>query len=431
MEHPTSSAPDSTSKEAVEPPPRCPVTGVALFEHREWSTNFDHADPVYNANAPVIWSALRPQCPVAHTEAYGGTWLPMTHQAVQQIAYDTEHFSSLGVVVSNQIPDWENAPLGGAPPITADPPAHHDARRLLLPAFAPHAIKPWEPEVRDLCRTLLDSIQDRMGSGREFDAALEYAQHIPVHVIARMLGMPLSDADLFREFVHLVLEAVDVTLEERVASFERVTSYIKSAVDDHRATPRQDLIGYLINARDEHDQALSDEHIVGTIILLLVAGIDTTWSAIGSSLEYLATHPEDCQRLVDDPSLLPSAVEEFLRAFAPVTMARIVTKDVEVEGVTMRRGDWTLLPFPAANRDPLVFERPDEVLLDREVNRHAAFGLGIHRCLGSNLARLELSVAIEEFLARFGSEFTSPGATRYSVGQVRGPRELPIRLLAK
>jgi cytochrome P450 len=165
--------------------------------------------------------------------------------------------------------------------------------------------------------------------------------------------------------------------------------------------------------------------------LLLVAGIDTTWSAIGSALEYLATHPEDCQRLVANPSLMPSAVEEFLRAFAPVTMARIVTKDVEVEGVTMRRGDWTLLPFPAANRDPLVFERPDEVLLDREVNRHAAFGLGIHRCLGSNLARLELGVAIEEFLARFGSEFTSPGATRYSVGQVRGPRELPMRLLLK
>jgi cytochrome P450 len=407
------------------------VTGVPLFEHRDWSTNFDHADPVYNANAPIIWSALRPHCPVARTEAYGGTWLPLTHQAVQEIAYDTEHFSSLGVVVSNQVPDWENAPLGGAPPITADPPAHHDARRLLLPAFAPHAIKPWEPEIRNLCRTLLDGIQDRMGSGREFDAALEYAQHIPVHVIVRMLGMPSADADLFREFVHLVLEAVDVTVEERVASFERVTSYIKSAVDDHRAKPRQDLIGYLVNARNDDGQALSDEHIVGTVILLLVAGIDTTWSAIGSALEYLATHPEDCQRLVANPSLMPSAVEEFLRAFAPVTMARIVTKDVEVEGVTMRRGDWTLLPFPAANRDPLVFERPDEVLLDREVNRHAAFGLGIHRCLGSNLARLELGVAIEEFLARFGSEFTSPGATRYSVGQVRGPRELPMRLLLK
>jgi cytochrome P450 len=168
------------------------------------------------------------------------------------------------------------------------------------------------------------------------------------------------------------------------------------------------------------------EHIVGSIILLLVAGIDTTWSAIGSSIYHLAGHPTDLARLVDDPDAMPFAIEELLRAYAPVTMARVVSEDVEIGGVQMKRGDWTLLPFPAANLDPEVFENADQVDFDRVENRHAAFGLGIHRCLGSNLARLELRVAVEEFVKRFRS-FELAGDVRWSVGQVRGPRELPVR----
>ena len=126
------------------------------------------------------------------------------------------------------------------------------------------------------------------------------------------------------------------------------------------------------------------------------------------------------------------AIEEFLRAYAPVTMARVVAKDVEVGGCPMKQGDWVLLPFPAANRDPQVFENADEVIIDREVNRHAAFGLGIHRCIGSNLARLEMRVAIEEFIARF-PEFAVDKSIRvtWSVGQVRGPRRLPVRVIRR
>jgi cytochrome P450 len=162
--------------------------------------------------------------------------------------------------------------------------------------------------------------------------------------------------------------------------------------------------------------------------LLLIAGIDTTWSAIGSSLFHLATHADDLVRVVGDPALMSTAVEEFLRAYAPVTMARVVAADVEIGGVEMKRGDWTLLSFPAANRDPEFFEQANEVLIDREVNRHAAFGLGIHRCLGSNLARLELRIALEVFCERFGS-FHLAGPVRWSVGQVRGPRQLPVRIV--
>jgi cytochrome P450 len=126
---------------------------------------------------------------------------------------------------------------------------------------------------------------------------------------------------------------------------------------------------------------------------------------------------------------MDTAVEEFLRAYAPVTMARLVAKDVQMDGCPMHQGDWVLLPFPAANRDPGMFPEADRVLIDRAENRHAAFGLGIHRCIGSNLARMELRVALEEWMARYPDfELTDPGAVNWSAGQVRGPRTIPVRI---
>ena len=168
----------------------------------------------------------------------------------------------------------------------------------------------------------------------------------------------------------------------------------------------------------------------GFILLLLVAGIDTTWSAIGSSLWHLATHADDRRRLANDPSLMPTAIEEFLRAYAPVTMARLVAKDHDFHGCPMKKDEWVLLPFPAANLDPAEFPDADKVLIDRAENRHSAFGLGIHRCLGSNLARLELRVAVEEFIKRFPDFELAHGeeGVVWSVGQIRGPRALPVRI---
>ena len=163
--------------------------------------------------------------------------------------------------------------------------------------------------------------------------------------------------------------------------------------------------------------------------LLLFAGVDTTWSVIGSALGHLATHPEDLKRLVVEPELIPSAVEEFLRAYSPVTMARLVTEDMEYEGCPMIKGDRILMAFPAANRDPEHFEQPDEVIIDRQQNRHVAFGAGIHRCVGSNLARMEMRVAIEEFIARV-PDFTlqDDAEVTWAGGQVRGPRTIPVRI---
>ena len=405
--------------------------GSAYGPVTDWATDLDHVDPAYNRNAPQIWRDLVDGgCPIAHTERYGGMWAPLTHELVSEIAYDTEHFSSRGVVVSRaRGDDFMEAPIGGAPPITSDPPFHHHARRLLLPPFAPKKIEPWEDEVRNLCGERLD---DALAGGADtIDAATQYAQHIPVTVIGRMLGLPPEDDDKFREFVHDALEAVDIEREERGANFDRLDAYLNAQIADHRDNPREDLITYLLDV-ELFGEPLSDSHVRGSIALLLIAGIDTTWSAIGSSIWHLATHPDDRKRLVAEPELMATAVEEFLRAYAPVTMARMVAEDVDFHGRPMAKEDWVLLPFPAANRDPGAFERADEVLIDRLENRHAAFGLGIHRCLGSNLARLELRVAIEEFLARIPDfELADPDGDGvvWSVGQIRGPRVLPLRIL--
>jgi cytochrome P450 len=394
---------------------------------QSWETDWDHADPAYNQNAPQIWDQLRSGCPVAHTDRYGGAWLPVTHADVSAVARDTDHFSSEGAVLSNKPPrdQWISmAPIGGAPPITSDPPFHADARRLLLPAFSPQVVAEWEPEIRRLCNELIDN----MGDIETVDAAVQYAQNIPVYVIARMLGLPLEDSDYFRETVHMVLEEIGAEFGERQGAFEKLDAYLGMHVRDHIENPKDDLIGFLLNAKI-YDQPLSPEHVVGTIILLMVAGIDTTWSSIGSSIWHLAQYPSDLQRMVNEPELLPTAIEELLRVYAPVTMARIVSQDAEIGGCPVKAGDSVLLPFPAANRDPEVFPDADKVVIDREENRHVAFGLGIHRCLGSNLARLELRVAVEVFIQRFPKfELPNPSAVTWSLGQVRGPRKLPVRI---
>jgi cytochrome P450 len=394
----------------------------------DWEHDFDHTDPQYVADPFPIWDELREKCPIAHSDRYGGTWLPVTHADVAAIAYDTDHFTSRSVVVSEIRPGDDDlpAPIGIAPPITSDPPFHMGARRLLLPAFGPKKIAEYEPFTRDLCRELLDSID----GNTEVDAAVEYAQHIPLRVIVKMLGFPQDDADLFRRFIHQVLEDVDLSAEERQELINQgeLDDYIEARIEEHLAEPRDDLTTFLLEAELDGNK-LHPDHVRGTMVLLMIAGIDTTWSAIGASLWHLAQHADDRKRLATEPELMDTAVEEFLRAYAPVTMARLVAKDVQMDGCPMQQGDWVLLPFPAANRDPGMFPEADRVLIDRAENRHAAFGLGIHRCIGSNLARMELRVALEEWMARYPDfELTDPGAVNWSAGQVRGPRTIPVRI---
>lgn len=387
---------------------------------KDWATDFDHRDPSWIENPFPIWDELRGRCPVARSERFqDGAYFPSRYAEVREIAYDSEHFSSRRVIVREN-----KVPLTPSPPITSDPPEHTPARKLLLPAFAPQAIARLEPRARALCRELLDAI----GDARSCDAAVDYAQHIPVRLIAHMLGVPEQDGDLFRRWIHLVLE-VGISDESVIMpTLQEMAAYFTAEIKKRGARRGDDLISFLLDANME-GQPLSGPHLQGTLRLLLIAGIDTTWSAIGASLWHLATHAEDRRRLVANPSLMPTAIEEFLRAYAPVTMAREVVKETTVGGCPFKEKGQVLLSFPAANRDPAKFPEADRVLIDRAENPHAAFGLGRHRCIGSNLARLEMTVAIEEWLARFPEFRLADGSeVTWSEGTVRGPRRLPVVL---
>jgi len=389
----------------------------------DWRTDFDVLDPRYVADPFGIWDDLRKTCPIAHTGRRGSTWLPTRYEDVTAIAHDIEHFSSLRVAVIPMGSGEEGAGQleYGLPPISSDPPLHTWTRRLLLPWFSHQRVESYVPLTRELCRGLLENF---VGTGHA-DAAVDYAQQIPVRVIARILGVSSEMSDAFTGWVRDVLEFADDE-ERRNNGADRLLEYFSSQLDLRRQAPGDDLLSELLRA--EVDGAPVDDGIVlGMAALVLIAGVDTTWSAIGSSLWHLARHPEDQKRLVVEPDLMPTALEELLRAFAPVTMARVVTGDLDFGGCPMKQGDKVLMNFPAANRDPEVFDRPEAVLLDRAHNRHVAFGSGIHRCAGSNLARMELRVALEEWLHAIPSFALEEGTEiLWAGGQVRGPRVLPV-----
>ena len=395
----------------------------------DWATDFDILDRGYVGAPETVWEALRGSCPIASTGRWGRTWMPVDYDDIAAIAHDVERFSSrdIAVITPNRDLDPLQVMMLEAPPITSDPPVHTWARRLLLPAFGPSAVEAQEPVTRARASQLIDTFID----AHEADAAADYAQHIPVRVIARMLGVPAEDEATFTGWAVTVLQEGFTNLDKAVDAVMDLIAYFGAKLEARREVPTgarpDDLITLLVEA-DHEGLALTDRHMIGSCFLLLLAGIDTTWSAIGSSLWHLAAHPADQERLRREPALMGTAVEELLRFYSPVTMARYVTEDLEFRGCPMQRGDKVLMTFPAGNRDPKMFERADEFIIDRARNRHFAFGSGIHRCLGSNLARMELRVAIETWLERVPFfELADPDSVAWTGGQVRGPRRLPVR----
>jgi cytochrome P450 len=405
-----------------DPARAMPVSDPVISDHppvTDWIHDFDHTDPRWTENPFPIWDELRAASPVVHTDRFLGCYMPTTYQAVREIANDTEHFSSRRVIVRDIRPEI----TATAPPITSDPPEHKPAKQLLLPPFTPDAMKKLEPRVRAICNELIDEF---INDG-ECDAAARYTRHIPVRAIAHMLGIAEKDGDLFIKWIHGILELGIKDDAALMSAVREMTEYFAAHLEQRKQNPTDDLISTLMKARDKDGEPLSDSHVLGSLRLLLIAGIDTTWSAIGSSLWHLAKTPADRERLVAEPELMPSAVEELLRAYSPVTMAREVMKETVISGCPIKPGNMVLLSFPAANRDPAMFPDADKVVLDRKENRHAAFGLGIHRCVGSNLARMEMMVAIEEWLKRIPDFRLDPaGQVTWSEGTVRGPRQLPL-----
>jgi cytochrome P450 len=394
-----------------------------------WATDFDVLDPSYVKEPFAIWDDLRKACPVAHTDRRRSTWLPTRYEDINAIAHDIKHFSSEDVgVIPFRPAEGEDYNMEedeqlqyGLPPISSDPPLHTWTRRLLLPWFSHRRVASYIPMTRSLCQSLLA----KFSSTGHADGAADYAQQIPVRVIAHILGVPEDMSDNFTRWVRDVLEFADDP-ERRTDGNQALGQFFIEHLETRKKEPADDLISELL--RTEHEgQPIDDGIVLGMAILLLIAGVDTTWSSIGSALWHLATNPGDQKRLQAEPEIMPLAIEELLRAYSPVTMARLVKEDMEYLGCPMHKGDSVLLPFNAANRDPEVFEQPDTVDLGRKHNRHIAFGAGIHRCAGSNLARMELQVAIEEWLKAIPEfRLADPEKVEWAGGQVRGPRVLPV-----
>jgi cytochrome P450 len=396
----------------------------------DWTTDYDIFDEQFVRDPYPTMSEIREsKCPIAHTERWGGSWMPTRYEDVVAVAQEHDLFSSRMILVTPPPPGVMEGPYAGiaAPPISSDLPEHHWHRRTILPTFAPQSVAKYEQVTRSLCESLIDGfITDGVA-----DAAADYAQRIPVRVIATMLGVPLEMSEEFTSWVRGVLEIGLTNPEVRMENRNNILGFFSAQLADRRANPREDdLITELMNTVID-GEPVPDHYVIGVCNLLLVAGIDTTWSAIGSSLWHLAQRPDHRRQLRDNPDIWPMAVEELLRAYSPVTMARVVNHDIEFQGCPMNAGDRVLLPFPAANRDPRQFEHPDEVILDREHNRHVAFGAGIHRCAGSNLARLELRVALQTWMSRIPEfELVDPESVTWAGGQVRGPRSCRVRFPA-
>ena len=246
----------------------------------DWVHDFDHTDPRWTENPFPIWDELRSASPVVHTDRFLGCYLPTTYEAVREIAHDTEHFSSRRVIVRDVRPET----TGVAPPITSDPPEHKPAKQLLLPPFTPDAMKKLEPRVRAICNELIDEF---IADGK-CDAAARYTKHIPVRAIAHMLGIPEKDSDLFIKWIHEILELGIKDDDTLMRAVHEMSGYFAGHIEYRKQHKTDDLISTLMNAKDKSGQPLSDIHVMGSLRLLLIAGIDTTWSAIGASLWHLA-----------------------------------------------------------------------------------------------------------------------------------------------
>jgi cytochrome P450 len=371
----------------------------------------------FRADPNAQYAAMRAGCPVAHTEKWGGSYMVAGYDDVRDIARDTERFTSRAIEVAGPL-----EAAGGLylPPLTSDPPEHKAHRDVLMPYFMPARGAKMAPMIRAEARRLVAELAERGGG----DVIEHYAQPLTLTVLTSILGVPPGGQ--FHDWMIRMIRVGPTDQAVRAAAVREIITYLGDLLDDRAATPTggSDLLSYLTTAEMD-GEPLSRKHRIGAAFLVLIAGADTTWSAIGSTLWHLASNPADRERLVADPALIDTAVEEFLRYYAPVTVGRLAKEDVDLHDRCVHAGERVVLPFAAANRDPAVFTEPDDVQVDRRRNRHLTFGSGAHRCLGSNLARLEVKVTLEEWLRVMPDFRMADDATvAWSGGQTRGPEHV-------
>jgi len=294
-------------------------------------------------------------------------------------------------------------PFDGAPTIlTADPPVHTRLRRLVNKAFTPSRVRKLESRIREIAADLLD----RGSGGGEVEAMAGLANPLPAIVIAELLGVSPRDHESFKQWSNDLIGSFGRELAtdpspEGIAAKEALRNYLAGAIEERRARPADDLIGALVTARDEND-ALTEDELLAFVMLLLLAGNDTTTNLIGNGLLALARHPEQQHRLRQDPGLMAKAIEEMLRYDPPVQMTvRTPIGTTEVGGTEIGADCLVFVLIAAANRDPAQFPDPDTFDVGREPNDHLSFGGGIHFCLGAPLSRLEGAIAIEAVLRKY------------------------------
>jgi cytochrome P450 len=378
------------------------------------------------ANPQPVFKALRDGSPVLALE---GSLILSRKADIDEALRHPEMFTSNMSAV-----DLKNVrPLI---PLQIDPPDHKKYRKLLDPIFAPRLMTAMEEEVAVLVNDLIDRFIDR----GEVDFAAEFSVPYPSQVFLTLLGLPLDELDRFLAMKDGIIRPDHVTgspygSDEADAHQQKVAdsiyAYFNQVLDEREAAPRADLVSRFLSAEvDGHK--LTREDILDICFLFLIAGLDTVTATLDCMFGFLSQHPEHRQQLADDPSLIPSAIEELLRWETPVQMvARASLEDTTFAGCPVHKGDSIVLMLGSANTDEAEVEDADQVRFDREVNRHIAFGGGIHRCLGSHLARMELRVALREWHRRIPEYSIEPGHTLVYTPSIRSIDHFPMRFTAR
>jgi cytochrome P450 len=347
------------------------------------------------------YQRLLAQCPVGRSDRYGG----FTFLTKLEDIFDAERHPEVFAVAPTML-----LPAMGTDepmiPIDIDPPALAGYRKVLLPLFTPRAIDKLTPGMRETARQLAQQVVD----AGTIDASAHFARALPTIIFSRFCGFPEADWPRFDAWVDDIIYERTEDPARAFAAGEAVKKYFDDLLIARKhAEPADDLISVLLDATFD-GRALSHEELISYCYTLFLAGLDTAVWAIRSAIWYLGRNLDAQRQLRREPGLIPAAAEEFLRTLSPVqAMARTCQRDTTVRGHDIKAGDRVVLVFGAGNRDPEAFEDPNTIRFDRETNRHLAFGGGVHRCLGSNLGRRELVVALEAFLAVV-PEFTTPNS---------------------
>jgi cytochrome P450 len=396
--------------------------------------DFDQHSEAHAKDWPGVYQNLREQNPRAWTDNYGGFWVATRYRDILKIAQRPESFSTAKLFDPSS-----GAPSGGVsiPPVPGfrgipnetDPPEWKFVRDLLNPLFGPRAAE----ARRERTRTYATALIDRVIESGHFDVVDDFTSPLPGLVTMDILGLPLREWRRFAEPIHTLafLDRSDPRFAQMAGAFDDFRDRVDEEIALRRLQPQDDLFGYLAAATHE-GEPLAQRQIQDMCFNILAGGVDTTTAWTSWTLYYLATHPDLRQRLIDEPALLPHAREEFLRYVTPLHgLARTVSEDVQIDGWNLQQGDRVLLAYSSANRDPEVFEDPETVKLDRSPNRHIAFGAGIHRCLGSFVARMMFEVMISEVLARIPDYKVFEGEARpyRTVGGVNGWINIPAAWL--